>query len=73
MKIENIKTFVGLTLLAGGICVLMLGALIPGDGKLIALMCILLGLVVIFSKKTINFNSLMGGHVGGPIHDKDDE
>ena len=72
MKIENIKTFVGLTLLAGGICVLMLGALISGDGKLIDLMCILLGLVVISSKKTIKFNSLMGGHVGGSIRHDDD-
>ena len=72
MKIENIKTFVGLTLLSGGICVLMLGSLISGYGKVISLLCVLLGVVVIFSKKTINFKSLMGGHVGGTILDDDD-
>ena len=72
MNIENIKTFVGLTLLVGGICVLMLGRLISGYGDIIALICILLGLGIIFSKKTINFNSLMGGHVGGSIRDDND-
>lgn len=72
MYIENIKTFVGLSLCLGSIGVLMLGGLISGYGKIIALICILLGLVIIFSKKTINFNSLMGGYVGGSIRDDDD-
>jgi hypothetical protein len=73
MNIENLKTIVGLALFIGGACALMLGSVIPGYGKLIAVAALILGVVVLFTKKNINFDSLMGGHTGGFMRDDDDD
>jgi hypothetical protein len=51
----------------------MLGSVIPDYGKLIAVAALILGIVVLFTKKNINFDSLMGGHTGGFMKDDDDD
>ena len=72
MKYAFSRTTVGLILFIGGVCVLMLGSSIPNYGKITAVVSIVLGIVALFTKININFDSLMGGHTGGIMRDDDD-
>ena len=73
MNIENLKTIAGLIFITAGGSPLILGILIPGYGKIIAIISIFLGVVVLFTKKNIDTNSSDSGNSHGFIGSDEDD